>query len=91
MKLTVLFLFAVFTAGAQSTTEHLPATDAGKIADAPRSINVLLCPFRKQISSEGAMHLSLGRNEIQASFALPQGLGQSECTNGFDEQQQSNH
>jgi hypothetical protein len=37
MKLPVLCLFAVFTAGAQSTTEHLPVTDAGKIADALRA------------------------------------------------------
>ena len=42
MKLTVLCLFAVLTvgaqmAGAQSTTEHLPTTDAEKIADALRA------------------------------------------------------
>jgi hypothetical protein len=38
MKLTVLFcLFAVLSAGAQSTTEHLPVTDAEKIADALRA------------------------------------------------------
>jgi hypothetical protein len=42
MKLTVLSLFAVLTlgaqaAGAQSMTEHLPTTDAAKIADALRS------------------------------------------------------
>jgi hypothetical protein len=36
MKLTVLCLFAALTAGAQSTTEHLPVTDAEKIADALR-------------------------------------------------------
>jgi hypothetical protein len=47
MKLTVLFLFAVFTAGAQSTTEHLPATDGGKIADALRSINGLVMPIQE--------------------------------------------
>jgi hypothetical protein len=34
MKLTVFCLFATFTAGAQSMAEHLPATDAEKIADA---------------------------------------------------------
>jgi hypothetical protein len=37
MKLTVLCLFAALTAGAQSTTEHLPVTDAEKIADAVRA------------------------------------------------------
>jgi hypothetical protein len=37
MKLTVLCLFAALTAGAQSTTEHLPVTDAEKIADALRA------------------------------------------------------
>jgi hypothetical protein len=42
MKLTVLCLFAVLTvgaqtAGAQSATEHLPTTDAEKIADALRA------------------------------------------------------
>ena len=37
MKLTVLCLFAALTAGAQSTTEHLPGTDAEKIADALRA------------------------------------------------------
>ena len=37
MTLTVLCLFAVLTAGAQSTTEHLPVTDAEKIADALRA------------------------------------------------------
>ena len=48
--------------------------------------------FSQQISSEGAMHLSFGQCEIQASF-LPcqQWLGQSECPNSFDEQQQSHH
>jgi hypothetical protein len=37
MRLTVLCLFAALTAGAQSTTEHLPVTDAEKIADALRA------------------------------------------------------
>jgi hypothetical protein len=37
MKLNVLCLFAALTAGAQSTTEHLPVTDAEKIADALRA------------------------------------------------------
>jgi hypothetical protein len=42
MKLTVLCLFAMLTvgaqaAGAQSMTEHLPTTDADKIADALRA------------------------------------------------------
>jgi hypothetical protein len=37
MKLTVLCLLAVLTAGAQSATEHLPVTDAEKIADALRA------------------------------------------------------
>ena len=37
MKLTLFFVFAVLTARAQSTTEHLPATDAEKIADALRA------------------------------------------------------
>jgi hypothetical protein len=37
IKLTVLCLFAALTAGAQSTTEHLPVTDAEKIADALRA------------------------------------------------------
>ena len=37
MKLTVLCLFAALTAGAQSTTQHLPVTDAEKIADALRT------------------------------------------------------
>jgi hypothetical protein len=37
MKLTVLCLFAALTAGAQSTTEHLPVTDSEKIADALRA------------------------------------------------------
>jgi hypothetical protein len=37
MKLTVLCLFVALTAGAQSTTEHLPATDAEKITDALRA------------------------------------------------------
>ena len=37
MKLAVLCLFVAFTAGAQSTTEHLPATDAEKIMDALRA------------------------------------------------------
>jgi hypothetical protein len=37
MKLTVLCLFAALTAGARSTTQHLPLTDAEKIADALRA------------------------------------------------------
>ena len=37
------------------------------------------------------MHLSFGQYEIQAGFALTAMLGQSECPNSFDEQQQSNH
>ena len=37
MKLSVLCLFAALAAGAQSTTEHLPVTDAEKIADALRA------------------------------------------------------
>jgi hypothetical protein len=37
MKLIVLCLFAALTTGAQSTTEHLPVTDAEKIADALRA------------------------------------------------------
>jgi len=37
MKLAVLCLFVALTAGAQSTTEHLPATDAEKITDALRA------------------------------------------------------
>ena len=37
LKLTVLCLFASLTAGAQSMTEHLPVTDAEKIADALRA------------------------------------------------------
>jgi hypothetical protein len=37
LKLTVLCLFAALTAGAQSTTEYLPVTDAEKIADALRA------------------------------------------------------
>jgi hypothetical protein len=37
MNLIVLCLFAALTAGSQSTTEHLPVTDAEKIADALRA------------------------------------------------------
>lgn len=37
MKLTVLCLFTALTAGAQSTTQHLPVTDTEKIADALRA------------------------------------------------------
>src|SRR3984893_19172859 len=37
MRLIVLCLFAALTAGAQSTTEHLPLTDREKIADALRA------------------------------------------------------
>jgi len=37
MKVTVLCLFAALTAAAQSTTQHLPVTDAEKIADALRA------------------------------------------------------
>jgi hypothetical protein len=37
MKLTVFCLFVALTAGAQSTTEYLPETDAEKIADALRA------------------------------------------------------
>jgi hypothetical protein len=37
MKLTVLCLFSVLTAGAQSTTQHVPVTDIEKIADALRA------------------------------------------------------
>jgi hypothetical protein len=37
MKLTIFCLFAALTAGAQSTAEHLPTTDAEKIADALRA------------------------------------------------------
>jgi hypothetical protein len=37
MRLTVFCLFAALTAGAQCTTEHLPVTDAEKIADALRA------------------------------------------------------
>jgi hypothetical protein len=37
MKLAVLCLFVALTTGAQSTTEHLPVTDAEKIADALRA------------------------------------------------------
>src|ERR1700719_1891297 len=37
MKLNVLCLCAALTAGAQSTPEHLPITDAEKIADALRA------------------------------------------------------
>jgi hypothetical protein len=36
-QLTVFCLFAALTAGAQSTTEHLPTTDAERIADALRA------------------------------------------------------
>ena len=38
MKPTLSFLFAVLTAAAQSTTEHLPSTDAEKIADVLRAV-----------------------------------------------------
>ena len=37
MKLTVFCLFVALAAGAQSATEHLPVTDAEKIADALRA------------------------------------------------------
>jgi hypothetical protein len=37
MKLTVLYLFAALTAGAQTNAERLPVTDAEKIADALRA------------------------------------------------------
>jgi hypothetical protein len=37
MRLAVLCLFVALTASAQSTTEHLPVTDAEKIADALRA------------------------------------------------------
>ena len=37
MKIIVFCLFVALTAGAQSTTEHLPVTDAEKIADALRA------------------------------------------------------
>jgi hypothetical protein len=37
LKLTVLCLFVALTAGAQSTPEHLPVTDAEKITDALRA------------------------------------------------------
>ena len=37
MKLTLFCLLAALTAGAQSTTQHLPATDGEKIADALRA------------------------------------------------------
>jgi hypothetical protein len=37
MKLTVFCLFVAQRAGAQSTTEHLPVTDAEKIADTLRA------------------------------------------------------
>jgi hypothetical protein len=37
MKLTIFCLFFALTAGAQRMTEHLPVTDAEKIADALRS------------------------------------------------------
>jgi hypothetical protein len=37
MRLIVLCLFAALTASAQSTIEHLPVTDADKIADALRA------------------------------------------------------
>jgi len=37
MKLTVLCLFAALTAGAQSTTQHVPVTDIEKTADALRA------------------------------------------------------
>jgi hypothetical protein len=37
MKLTVFFLFAALTTGAQSTIPHLPTADAEKIADALRA------------------------------------------------------
>ena len=37
MKLMVFCLFAALTASAQSTAEHLPVTDAEKIADALRA------------------------------------------------------
>jgi hypothetical protein len=36
-NIIVLFLFAALTAGAQSTTQHLPVTDTEKIADAQRA------------------------------------------------------
>jgi hypothetical protein len=35
--LTVLCLFTALTASAQNTTQHLPVTDAEKIADALRA------------------------------------------------------
>jgi hypothetical protein len=41
MKLTVLCLFAALTAGAQSTTQHVPVTDIEKIADALRGRTTL--------------------------------------------------
>ena len=37
MKLTGFCLFAALTAAAQTTTEHLPVTDAEKISDALRA------------------------------------------------------
>jgi len=37
MKLTILCLFAALTAGAQSTTQHVPVTDIEKTADALRA------------------------------------------------------
>ena len=37
MKLTVLCVFVALTASAQNTTQHLPVTDAEKIADALRA------------------------------------------------------
>jgi hypothetical protein len=37
MRLIVLCLFAALTAGAQTTAERLPVTDAEKIADALRA------------------------------------------------------
>ena len=37
MKLSVLCLFAALTAGAQSTTQHVPVTDIEKTADALRA------------------------------------------------------
>ena len=37
MKIIVFCLFVALTAGAQSATEHLPGTDAEKIADALRA------------------------------------------------------
>jgi len=81
MKLTVLCLFAALTAGAQSTTQHVPVTDIEKTADALRAgpqfitddATILDCRPKR------AANLSGRRTALLDGLSTSLGLGLPTC------------